>query len=484
MGSVRPRRRYSDRRVAGALALVALFKGIFWIALFPTFKIADEPTHFENIAFRGEELRAPRQLSGEPFGNTIHQGSPPDVKMAWERTNSLFRNHYVSGVRSVHEEQLLRQMASDPATRHGSGHLTSANYPGFYYNAAVPVYEVFRRVNLLTRLAAVRCVSLMFGIMAVVATFFTARLVMKSQALAVAAAVVVMLQPMESQMTAAVNNDAGVIGLAAVLLYLQIRFIVRAPEIPDIRWGILLAVLAGCIVFTKPQGWAMLPGCVVSCAWVVARNLRQRRAWIFAAVTAAIAAALVLASFRHMEATGQTTLLAAAPKATVTSAASPTFWAFLHSLPASYKEYLFRSFFGQFGWLEYSLPGYWLDSIRNVWLLVKIGAVAALVVRIARIPGWNWLSIVGFLFCACTAVFALGFILFAEYRFRHQGIWGVIQGRNLLFALPPLAIVAAASFGALVPARFRSLSAAALVTSAAGLHAGAILCIFRNYYGT
>lgn len=407
------------------------------------------------------------------------------MKLAWERTNTLFRNHYVDGVRSVHEEQLLREMAHDASSRSGTGQLTSANYPGFYYNAAVPVYEVFRRVSVLSRIAAIRCVSLMFGIIAVVATFFAARLIMSSRALAVAAAMVVMLQPMESQMSAAVNNDAGVIGLAAVLLYLQLRFIIRAPEIPALQWGVLMAVLGGCIVFTKPQGFAMLPGCAFACAWVVAKNLRERRAWIFAAVTAACAGVLVFASIVHMQRTGQTVVIAnsPAPGATLRAGASPDFLTFLNSVDDSYKLYLFRSFFGQFGWLDYSLPASWLDSIRVVWTVVQCGAVAAIAVRVVRFPGWSWLSMSGFLFAGATAAFSLMFILYVEYRFRLLGAIGVIQGRNLLFALPALALVAAASYGALVPARFRTLSAAALATSAAGLHVGAALFIFRYHYG-
>jgi hypothetical protein len=377
-------------------------------------------------------------------------------------------------------------MASDDSSRRGTGQLTSNNYPGFYYNSAVPVYRIVRRLSILTRLAAVRSVSLLFGVIAVVATFFAARLIMASRPLAVAAALIVMLQPMESQMTAAVNNDAGVIGLAAVLFYLQVRFLVRQPEIPRLHWGVLMAVLVGCIVFTKPHGFAMLPGCVFVCALIVARNLRDRRAWIFAAVTGVIAGVFVIAALSHMRAHGQTTVIANTPAAdaVLPPAASPDFLAFLSRLDDNYKLYLFRSFFGQFGWLEYSLPGYWLDCISLIWALVKLGFVAAVAFRVIRLPGWSWLSMPGFLFAGCTAAVTVAFVLYAEYRFRFMGIAGVIQGRNMLFGLPALAIVATASYGALVPARFRTLSAAALATCAAGLHFGAILYIFRYYYGT
>ena len=438
----RQRREWSDRRVAVALAVVALLKGLVWIALIPVFKVADEPTHFENIQFRGEQFAAPFAYGNEPFGTTVHDGSPPDVKVAWQRTNELFRLRYVPGVRSIHEEMELRQMASDPVSRHGTGRLTSANYPGFYYNTAVPIYEIFRRTSVLTRIAAVRCVSVAYGLMAVLATFFAARLVMKSQALAIAAAVVVMLQPMEAQMTAAVNNDAGLIGLAAVLFYLQLRFLVRAPEIPSPKLGILMALTAGALVFTKPQGFAMLPGCAIACGWVVASNLRNRRAWIFAGVTAACAAVLIGLSFAHLQRTGQMSLVAS-PASTGAAAATATqasrgFITFLRSLHEGYKVYLFRSAFGQFGWLEYSIPAVWLERILSAWVVVQIGAIVAVVLALAKAPGSTWLSMRGFLFSAYTALFTVAFVLYAEHRFRLMGVQGVIQGVTCCSACPRL----------------------------------------------
>src|SRR5206468_3211947 len=123
---------------------------------------------------------------------------------------------------------------------------------------------------------------------------------------------------------------------------------------------------------------------------------------------------------------GQTTPLAsAAPSSGGAHPQLPSYWTFLRTVDDGFKLYLFRSFFGQFGWLEYSIPYYWLDCVRMVWTLVEVGFVAALLVRIARLPGSSWLAMRGFLFCAGTALFALGFILFVEHRFRLMGIWGV-----------------------------------------------------------
>ncbi|MGZ3439237.1 MAG: DUF2142 domain-containing protein, partial [Polyangia bacterium] len=288
---------WTDRRLALLLALLTLFKGLFWIALYPPFKIADEPSHFENVQYRGEMWRAPNyDGSGKRIEKVMHTGAAPEMLLAWKASNHYWEKNYLNDVRSTPEEDELRAMAADPKNRRGDGQISSIDYPGFYYTVATPAYVLFKHSSVLARVAAVRAFSLLLGIIAVLCTFFAARLVMRSRALAIAAALLVALQPMESQMTIAVNNDAGVIGLAALMFYLQLRFIVRAPEIPDWRLGLLLGALAGCIVWTKPHGYAMLPGTALACAIVLARNLRSRRAWIFCAVTGACASAIVLAA--------------------------------------------------------------------------------------------------------------------------------------------------------------------------------------------
>lgn len=471
------------------LGALTLLRGLFWIALFPVFKIADEASHYENVQYRAEHWQAPHYVGDEPVGTTVHAGSPPEVLLAWKRSNDLFRSRYVEGVRSVHEENELRAMAKIDTNRLGSARLTSAGYPGFYYDACVPVYELFRKSSVLVRVMAVRCVSLAFGILAVVCTFFAGRLLMKSRALAVAAATVVMLQPMESQMTVGVNNDAGVIGLGALLLYLQLRFLVRSPEIPRLRWGLIMALAAGAMMFTKPYGFAMLPGCVVACGWVAARNLRARAAWIFVAVTACCAVVFLVLYVGPIWQHGDTLVPpmptpTPAPAVPARTDVYPTFTGFLDAISDGFVRYLVKSFTGSFGWLEYGLTDDWLDALALLWKLVTLGAIVATVARVVRGPAPAWFSFRGFVLCAATVLFTVGLLLFAEYRFRLA--WGVrvIQGRNMLCGLPPLALAMAVAYGSLVPARFRTLSAAALATSAAALHAGSLFLIFRYHYGT
>lgn len=457
------------------LAVITVAKGLFWMALFPVFKITDEPSHFENVQYRAEHARVPRfDPNALPEGKVMHDGAAPEVLLAWRITNQLWRSRFLPDVDRVPEEDELRRMARDPANRRGDGQISSMNYPGAYYDLGVLPYLALRHSSVLARVEAVRLVSLAFGVLAVLATFLAARRMMKSRALAVAAAMLVCLQPMVTQMTIGVNNDAGLIGFSAVILYLAVRFVVALPAVPSWKWGALFGLVAALNVLTKPHAYGLLPACALVCALVVALNLRDRRAWIFAGCTALVFAIIVAPEFISSLRAGSLVPGKSGPGARL------TFWSFLHRLDAAYAYYLFRSFVAQFGWLEYYLPAEMLEPVQSLGLLA-IGLVVAFVARV--VAGRGWLSTRGLLIAIFVAVVGVLSILFAEYRFRTVGL-SVIQGRHLLFIFPAVALAMAAGIGALVPARLRTLGAALLTMTALLFHLTAIVFIARYHYGS
>lgn len=471
---------WSDRRLILLLAALTLTKGLFWIALFPVFKIADEPSHFANVQYRGEFMRAPKEdPKAPPLDPVLGPGEAPEMHLVWQVTNHLFRLNYRPDVDSAPEEEKLRAMATYPPNRRSTGQMTSMNYPGLYYDMAVGPYLLFRHSSVIVRIEAVRLLSLGFGILAVVMTFLAGRLLMTSRALAFAAAVVVMLQPMESQMCAAVNNDAGIIGFSALVIYLQLRFMIQLPRVPSWKWGALLGLAAGFDLLCKPHVYALLPGCAVVCALVVGFNLRDRRAWLFALVTAAVFAALIVPNLVESFHAGRPFIPGHPDHPS--RVGYPNFFAFLHSISPGYEFYLFRSTFGQFGWLEYSLRGEMMDPVIAVGEVAACGLVVAFGARIVLGPR-RWVSTRGLLLTLWTALATVGFILYAEHRFRTLGMVGVIQGRNFLFGFPAVALLVAVGYGALVPARFRALSAAALASSAFFFHFLAIIYIAGYHY--
>jgi hypothetical protein len=335
---------------------------------------------------------------------------------------------------------------------------------------------MFKTSSVLTRLMAVRCLSLLFGVLAVVATFAAARLSMDSRALAVAAAVIVAMQPMESQQTIAVNNDAAVLGLSAAIFYLQIRFLTKAPALPSPGAVALLVALCVLNVYAKPIGYAMLPGCLVLAGLIVPRHLKTRRAWtlVGTAFGVLLIAGVVFAVWRYRG--------AVAPGVAAAPATFPNFYEWVTTLDSQYKTFLFRSSWGQFGWLDHSIADEWLDRILYVGGIAFVGLATVSVMAVLLPEACRWFSLPALVFSVGTAVFAVAFVLFAEYRFRTAGLIGVIQGRNFLFGLPAFAIAVAITFGALVPARHRGFSAAALATCAVAVNLVGLHTILWFHY--
>ena len=146
---------------------------------------------------------------------------------------------------------------------------------------------------------------------------------------------------------------------------------------------------------------------------------------------------------------------------------------------------MFRSAWGQFGWLEFRLDDHWFEALRRAWSLSVLGAIAAVTLRIVRPREQHgWWRVGPAAFAAATLLVGVLFILFAEYYARiHLQVSYVIQGRNFLFALPAFAVVIVVALGSLVPARFRTLSAACIVIAAFALNAGSLVAIVNQQYG-
>jgi hypothetical protein len=370
-------------------------------------------------------------------------------------------------------------MATEPNDRYTDGQAPAMDYPGLYYELAVPFYSHYRTSSIITRIAAVRMLSWVFGIVTVLAAYFSARLVVTDATMALVIALVVALQPMASQQTAAINNDAGVIGFAALVFYFQLRTLASLPRIPSVLTLAGLFVSSALLAITKPTGYGILPGtgAVLAIAALALRHDRRvRLVSIIGAVGAIIVGAYVITSGR---------LAAALPGDTtdVGQYGHDNYLGFLHALDKSYLDYLLRSAWGQFGWLDYSMSFTWIPHLRSVFALMEVGtlvAIAAYVLRDPSKPHWQRGDLFGF--SVATVIVGVAYILYAEHRYRLTGIVGVIQGRNFLFTVPAFAIWLVVSICATVPDRMRRVSMAIIFCGALCLHGSALMTIIRQHY--
>jgi hypothetical protein len=129
--------------------------------------------------------------------------------------------------------------------------------PPLYYVLAAPVHRLTANQSLNRQILALRLFSIIIGAIAVVAAFVVAREAAPERPiLAVLTAATVAFVPMNTAISAAVNNDCLATALAAVTL--AALMVGRRHGFSD-RWAIGLGVLVGALVLTKLTVYIFVP---------------------------------------------------------------------------------------------------------------------------------------------------------------------------------------------------------------------------------
>ena len=345
------------------LVLLAFAKGLLWLGAYPVFKIADEPAHFDNVQYRAEH----HQWAPQPtrtLDKVMSPTSSVELRAAWAATQKYHRQKHSRYFPMVEEEAKLAKLAKEDKNRLTDGQMPALMYPGGYDSLATIPYLLLQTRSVLNRVFAVRALSMLFGLCAVLATFFAGRATFDAPELAFAAACIVCMQPMFSQQTAAVNNDAALIGWCAISFALQVMLLRGRPSL---LYGALIGVTVGLSITSKPQGWLMLFTAFLVFSWLTYKL--GRAAWRVWAGAAAAGVVVILVVSLWPSAPPPVTapiIAVAAPSpapvahkvedgpVTKMLAEVSGFPAWVDSLDADYREYLFRSAFGQFSWLEFS----------------------------------------------------------------------------------------------------------------------------------
>ena len=370
--------RYNERHyvwLRRALVVLVLVKGWAWIGIFPVWKVADEPAHFDNIQYRAERGQAPRP-TGAKIEAVMGPGVSAELHRSWEVTQHYWRSDFLPGVRSVPEEGELAELARHDDARLSDGQMPAMSYPALYYELGLVPYRLFAHSSIVTRAFAVRTLSLLFGVLAVLCTFAAARRVVDDPWLAFAAALLVALHPVESQQTAAINNDAALVGIGALLFYLQIRMLAAWPDAESWRVYALFGACAGLALLAKPQALALMPGCAVVVAVGAWGRWRARATLVRLGAAAAAFAPLAVVAAIQLSASARAW-------ATVNQATRPHLDAPLHRgfvgwllhFDPRFSRFLFRTFWGQFGWIEFGFAREWFDWLAHFMLAFALALV-------------------------------------------------------------------------------------------------------------
>jgi len=423
------------------LVAFAVVKGVLWSVVLPPMLGVDEMAHTAYAQFMAVEHAIPKRDSpANDFG-------PYSVEL--ETATEIFHQPFVArsdraGYGSSTNGEALADVV-DQRQSNGAG--AASGYAPTYY--AVPaVLEDLSPGTIDVRLGVMRLWSVVLGAVTVLAAALAGRRLFPGRdSCAVLLGVAVALQPMLSQQTAVVNNDALVIAGGALCLLAALALVEPGRS----RWWPLAAGAAvGLTLLGKPLGWAFVP--VIGIAWLIGR-LRgpQEGGWLR---DAASGAAGFLVTYGAWWAFSVVFGYAGVGFMETRPGDHRGVRDFLHILRrdgfATPRANWINQYWGNFAWINIPFPpivqsallvGVLLGVVLGVWWVV-LAAVDLWRSWRADGPGLRapeWMPSVQTLICLLVVLGTLGLLHVLMFDYFHRtGDLDFIQGRYALMMTPAL----------------------------------------------
>ena len=476
------------RLSVAALLSLALIKGVFWTVAMPPLQGPDEDSHFAYAQFMAEEGGIPRRSTNvgnlPPYSDELRSA---DRLLHREADPPGNRPDFGPGARGADETRFTSGLS-----RRSGGNGSAAGYSPAYYAPASLLYRVTGS-SIYTRISIMRLWSVALGLLSVwLALLIGRRLLPESEGAAVALALGVALQPMFSQQTAVINNDALVIAGSFLCLLVAMKLVEPGAS----RWMPLLGGLAvGATLLGKPFGLALAP--VVAFGWLVGwlrNHPRTWKAWPFALARFGLGVGCtyglwVMASVLFDYPAPSLSSLAPAP-------GSRSLTDYLHLMKLNNYQALkldwVDRFWGHFAWVDLPLPGWVYSWLRwatllfvvlvGVWLL-HVVVVAVVRARKGRSLQPDQASVVPTLICLLAVASTVGVLHFIEFQgYLRTAKADIIQGRYGLMVLPAVVAMPALLLRRLIP-RLPVIVSMVTVTSAiAVLHVLSLARIIDRFY--
>lgn len=441
------------------VVLLTGVQGLIWTQLLPPWYGPDEPQHFDYVQILAVTGRVPSPAPARADGRDL----PAEVSCSIYRLG--FRS---SGPFFAEPPYLPSQMTAtchDPAGRgRRPDRLTNpaGEYGPLYYALALPLWAAAAGKQVEVRLEAVRMLGVLLSVIATLCCYLAAFWAFSGRReLAAATAVVYALQPMASQQSAVVSNDALLFALAAAFFWRLFRALRVPPSAGDLA---LMGALCGLAFAAKPQG-ALLAMLVPLSLAPSLHSARWSPDALRPAVGRLVVAAVFALGIALADLAVQRWLGGTAVPGALAGSGPRGLHDYLNGLTADSFHYLYflfvSSFWALFAWLTVGLPWFVYPAIVGVGVLAAIGLSSGLASR--RLDGWA----IGV--AASSALVSSAGLLALEATFFRRTGQLILQGRSFLIALVPVAILLVAGLTSLAPTRWRGVAAAWICAGAASL---------------
>lgn len=473
-----------------ALVLAVAFGvRLIWATIVPPWLAPDEFAHFSYISHVIENGRIPNDHNPDTRYPAINPEA--DALCAATFCSDLSTLGSAPGhptrreaLPFEHDFAPARQYALPLARRKTSGAGPGTNYPPLYYLYGAAFYGMVHSAPVVDRLLAVRAGSAFLSALSAVFAYLFALELRKDRAWGRCLGLCVALMPMHAFIGASVNNDGAFFATTAALCWLA----VKVWLVPNLTIGLATSVglVCGLALLSKPTSVPVVFLTVLVFAIRLLRDVYRSRSFLGDALRlgGVFSAGVVLCEgtwllFRKLSSVPKPPTAPGMIGVVLDGATYSLGQYFIHlqGLGSEYYHWLFfRSFWGQFGWLEVDMPPEVHNAISWVLVAALIGLFARLLMnREERLMGVILLFVMPF---NVAALF-----LAADYVncYALTGAPYGMQGRYFFGTLIPFLYIIAAGLGVWrrsVPVMLRLIPIGMLLVQASAL--GQVL---RKYYG-
>ena len=432
-------------RAAWACAVIACVNAACWSLLSPPFQTPDEPSHFAYVQYLAEARRL-------PLGAEVGYSPQENVVLRDLDQSGVAYMPSAQTISSRAQQQRLEHDLALPLSARGAGDTgTSANEPPLYYVLETVPYELGSGGTLLDRLELMRLLSALFaGVTAMFAFLFVRETLPEVGWAWTVGGLGVALAPLLGFMSGAVNPDAMLTAVSAVLFYLLARAFRRGLTL-----GLAIAIGAAMAIgsLTKLNFLGLFPGAAIGLLLAALRPAPKARHVGYAAfgLVLAVSPALVYLAFKPLTTSTSLSLVSnsagGAARGDVLSEISYVWQLFLPRLPGSVsyfpglstpRQLWFNGFVGVYGWADTTFPG-WVYDIA----LVPAGLLALLCMRAfvagRAVLGSRLPELVVYLVMAAGVMAMVGAASYTSDVIRHEGPF-----YSPRYLLPMLALLGAA----------------------------------------
>lgn len=427
------------------LVALTLVRGGLYLSIFPPFYAPDEAAHFEAIRLLGQERQWPTRQ--------VYQTTPMHPQMTvvfdqfkiWEmvglysptknlgQTDNLFIHYY--------------------PTQISASAVVADSYLMLYHVLLAPLAGLLAPLPLAAQVYLLRLVSVGMAAAAVAMAWITARTIFPAdKSVALGAAGFMVLWPMHTHVTAAINTDtlAELIG-SLFFAVLALVFMKGATT----RRVAALAGLAALAFITKPTLFFLLPA-LVAAAFIYWGRRRGWSVWFMGGALAGLTALLPAAAVGVFANTGGgRRLLAVLSQGFRWPAWGDFFTSQALTYYAGSLNFAVLSFAGLFGWSNLHIPWGWV----RVWAVVLAVMLAGVLLFVGRdvLPRGGPLTpaqktvLVAF---GAALLFSIMSVTIPVVVTQSRS-WG-IHSRYYFPAIVPLALFLYLGARHLAPARFRA----------------------------